>query len=206
VQLPEGKDPAKLRAVILDRDGVVNELVYFAEVGIIDSPMNPRQFRLMPDAGEAIRLFNRLGLKVVVTSNQPGIAKGKMTRSNFEKIRKKMKRELARAGAYLDAEYYCLHHPSATRKKYRENCDCRKPKPGLLLRAAKDLDLSLQDSFVVGDSLVDVEAGKAAGCTTFLIGSAKCDLCKLMQERNVYPDVIMSDLISVVKAIEQKVG
>jgi D-glycero-D-manno-heptose 1,7-bisphosphate phosphatase len=159
----------------------------------------------MPDAGEAIRRLNNLGLKVVVASNQPGIAKGKMTKSNFEKIREKMKRDLAKAGAHLDAEYYCLHHPLASRKQYRGNCDCRKPKAGLLLRAARDLDLSLQDSFMVGDSLVDVEAGKAVGCTTFLMGSTKCDLCKLMQERNVYPDVITSDFLSIAKAIEEKV-
>jgi len=205
MQLPQGENRANLKAAILDRDGVINELIYFEEPGIIDTPITPRQFMLKPDAGEAIRLLNNLGLKVIVASNQPGIAKGKMTRSNFQKIRAKMKRELEKADAHIDAEYYCLHHPSATRKEYRENCDCRKPKPGLLLRAAKDLDLHLPESFMVGDSLVDVETGMAVGCATFLIGSPKCDLCRLMEEKNVRPDVILPSFLEVAKAIEERV-
>jgi D-glycero-D-manno-heptose 1,7-bisphosphate phosphatase len=159
----------------------------------------------MPDAAEAIRLLNSLGLKVVVVSNQPGVAKRKMTMRNFEKIQTKMKRELKKKGAHIDAEYYCFHHPLATRKECRENCDCRKPKPGLLLRAAKDLDLSLRNSFMVGDSLVDVEAGKGVGCMTFLIGSAKCDLCKLMDERNVHPDAVHPNFLAVARAIRERV-
>jgi D-glycero-D-manno-heptose 1,7-bisphosphate phosphatase len=194
-----------LKAVFLDRDGVINELVYFPDVGVIDSPLNPRQFRLTLDAGEAIRLINKLGLKVVVVSNQPGVAKGKMTMKSFEKIRSKMKRELEKEGARIDADYYCLHHALATKKEYRVDCDCRKPKPGLLQRAAKDLGLNLQDSFSVGDSLVDVEAGKAVGCTTFLVGSIKCDLCRLMEEKNVRPDVVLPDFLTVARAIEKKV-
>jgi D-glycero-D-manno-heptose 1,7-bisphosphate phosphatase len=179
--------------------------VYFPEAGVIDTPLTPRQFKLMRSAAPAIKLFNELGLKVVVASNHPGIAKGKMTKSNFQKIRIKMKRELEEARAHIDAEYYCLHHPSATRKEYRRNCECRKPKPGLLLRAARDLDLNLRESFMVGDSLVDIEAGKTVGCATFLIGSLKCDMCKQMQERGVRPGIILPDLRQVARAIEGKV-
>jgi D-glycero-D-manno-heptose 1,7-bisphosphate phosphatase len=205
MQLPQGENRANLKAVILDRDGVINELVYFEEAGIVDSPMVPKQFRLTPDAGEAIKLLNNLGLKVVLASNQPGIAKRKMTKSNFEKIQIKMKRELEKADAHIDAEYYCLHHPSAARREYRTNCDCRKPKAGLLLRAAKDLDLNLRESFMVGDSLVDAEAGKAVGCTTYLIGSLKCDLCRLMEEKGVHPDFVLPNFHEVAKAIEERV-
>jgi D-glycero-D-manno-heptose 1,7-bisphosphate phosphatase len=194
-----------VRAVLLDRDGVINELVYFPEAGIIDTPLTPRQFRLTPDAGEAIKLLNSLGLKVVVVSNQPGIAKGKMTKSNFQKIRVKMKQELKKAGAHIDAEYYCLHHPSATRKEYRNNCDCRKPKPGLLLRAANDLGINLRESFMVGDSVVDIEAGRAVGSTTLLIGSLKCDICRLMEEKGARSDLVLPNLREVAKAIEERV-
>lgn len=191
-----------MRAVLLDRDGVINELVYFPDAGVIDSPLTPRQFTLVPDAGKAIRLLNKLGLKVIIVSNQPAVAKGKMTLENFEGIRQKMRRELTKEGAHTDAEYYCLHHPSAAAKKYRRDCDCRKPKPGLLLRAAKELELDLQGSYLVGDSISDIKAGKAAGCRSILIGNLKCDLCKLMQDQNVKPDMIVPSLYEASKIIE----
>jgi len=192
------------RAVFLDRDGVINELVYFPEIGIIDSPLNPDQFRLLPDVAKAIRALNELGFKVVVISNQPGIAKGKMNEKLFEEIRLKMKRELESKGAHLDAEYYCFHHPEAVKEEYRANCDCRKPKPGLLFRAASELGLDLSKSFCVGDSLTDVKAGKAAGCITILIGSRKCDICQFMDRENVHPDFIVDSLIKGVEIIRQR--
>jgi len=192
-------------AVFLDRDGVINEIVYFPEFGVLDSPLNPRQFKLLPGVAEAIRAFNRLGLKVIVASNQPGIAKGKMTEKIFVRIRRKMKRELEKGGAYLDAEYYCFHHPFAKNTKYRDNCGCRKPKPGLILRAAKDFGLDLSKCYVVGDGLTDIEAGRAIGCKVFLIGSFKCDLCKLMENYSVKPDFIVSSLLHASKIIETEV-
>lgn len=182
----------------------MNELVHFPDLGVIDSPLNPRQFRLLPGAAEAIKLFNNLGLKVVIVSNQPGIAKGKMTKKNFEKVRAKMRRELGRHGAHIDAEYYCLHHPSAVKATYRENCDCRKPKPGLLLKAAKELELDLTESYVVGDSISDIVAGRAVGCRSILIGYWKCDLCKLVQDQNVKPDAIVPSLLEASRTIERE--
>jgi len=194
----------KARGVLLDRDGVINELVYFPEVGIIDSPLNPDQFRLLPDVAKAVRTLNDLGFKVVVVSNQPGVAKGKMTEKLFAEIRLKMKKELEREGAHLDAEYYCLHHPDAVKQEYRIKCDCRKPKPGLLLKASSDLDLDPARSFSVGDSLTDVKAGKTAGYKTILIGSMKCDLCRLMDQENAHPDFIAESLIKAVEIIRKK--
>jgi len=194
------------RAVFLDRDGVINEIVYFPEFGVLDSPLNPRQFRLLPGVAEAIRTFNRLGLKVIVASNQPGIAKGKMTEKVFERVRLKMKRLLKQRGAYIDAEYYCFHHPSAKDAKYRDNCDCRKPKPGLILRAAKDFGLDLSECYVVGDGLTDIKAGRAVGCRTFLIGNLKCDLCRLMEDECVKPDLIVPSLLHAFKIIEGEVN
>lgn len=191
------------KAVFLDRDGVINEIVYFPEIGMPDSPLNPRQFKLLPGAAEAIRIFNNLGLKVIVASNQPAIAKGKMTPELFEQTRIKMRTELEKKGARIDGEYYCLHHPQAKLAEYKVNCNCRKPKPGLILRASEDFGLEPAQCYAIGDSLTDVEAGKAAGCMTFLIGNSKCDICKLIEEKNVKPDHIVSSLLHASKIIER---
>jgi D-glycero-D-manno-heptose 1,7-bisphosphate phosphatase len=194
------------RAVFLDRDGVINEIVYFPELGVLDSPLNPGQFRLLPGAAEAIGILNRLGLKVILASNQPSIAKGKMTEKTFERVRSKMGKELREKGAYIDAEYYCFHHPLAKDARYRVDCECRKPKPGLLLKAAKDLGVDLSRSYVVGDSLTDIKAGKAVGCRTFLIGNLKCDLCRLMEDECVKPDLIVPSLLAAAKIIEKEIN
>ena len=193
------------RAVFLDRDGVINEIAYFPELGLLDSPLNVKQFKLLPKVAEAIMILNRLDLKVLVVSNQPAMAKGKMTIKAFEEIRLKMKGELGKKGTHLDGEYYCFHHPSAKVAKYRASCDCRKPRPGLFLEAAKDFGLDLKKCYVVGDSLTDVKAGKAAGCRTILIGSLKCDLCRLMEAQGVKPDHIVADLLGASKTIEKEV-
>jgi len=195
-----------LRAVFLDRDGVINEIVYFPELGLLDSPLNPRQFKLLPNVPRAIRIFNKLDLKVVIASNQPGIAKGKTTKKLFEKIRLKMIRGLEKGGARIDAEYYCFHHPSAKYVKFRANCNCRKPKPGLFLRAAKDFGLDLSRSYAIGDNLMDVEAGKTAGCKTFLIGYLKCDLCKFIKDTGVKPDFIVPSLLHAARLIKKEVS
>lgn len=191
------------RAVFLDRDGVINELVYLPELGLIDSPLNPDQFKLLPDAAKSVRALNESSFKVVAVSNQPAIAKGKMTEELFEKVRLKMKMELEQSGAHLDGEYYCFHHPNAALETYRANCDCRKPKAGLFFRAASDLGLDLSKSFCLGDSIVDVKAGRLAGCKTILIGSMKCDLCRLMEKEDVHPDFIVESLATAVEVIQE---
>jgi D-glycero-D-manno-heptose 1,7-bisphosphate phosphatase len=192
------------RAVFLDRDGVINEIAYFPELGLLDSPLNVKQFKLLPKVAEAIMILNRLDLKVLVVSNQPAMAKGKMTIKAFEEIRLKMKGELGKKDAHLDGEYYCFHHPSAKVAKYRASCDCRKPRPGMFLRAAKDFALDLKKCYVVGDSLTDIKAGKAVGCRTILIGSLKCDFCRLMEVEDVKPDRIVADLLGASKTIEKE--
>ena len=193
-------------AVFLDRDGVINQLALFPDFGLIDSPLNPQQFKLMPDAAEAIKTFNRLGLKVVVVSNQPAIAKGKMSMDLFEEIRQKMKRSLAKNGAHLDAEYYCFHHPEAIRVEYKVKCNCRKPQPGLILKAAKELDVKTSKSYMIGDGLTDIKAGQAVGCKSILIGKIKCDLCRLMESMAVKPDIITPSLFAASKIIEKEMS
>jgi D-glycero-D-manno-heptose 1,7-bisphosphate phosphatase len=138
---------------------------------------------------------------VILVSNQPGIAKGQMSVQTFEEIRSKMKEELAKGGTFLDGEYYCFHHPEAELERFRANCECRKPKPGLLLQAAKDLGINLTESWMIGDGLIDVKAGKDAGARTILLGRMKCEICRLMDEENARPDAVCSDLLEAVKMI-----
>jgi D-glycero-D-manno-heptose 1,7-bisphosphate phosphatase len=193
-------------AIFLDRDGVINELAFFPDLGLIDSPLNPTQFKLIAGAAEAIKTFNRLGLKVIVVSNQPGIAKGKMSMELFEEIRGKMKRSLSRNGARLDGEYYCFHHPEAKRVEYKIKCHCRKPQPGLILKAAKELGVKTSKSYMIGDGLTDIKAGQAVGCKSILIGQIKCDLCRLMESMVVKPDIITSSLLAASKIIEKEIS
>jgi D-glycero-D-manno-heptose 1,7-bisphosphate phosphatase len=195
-----------MKAVFLDRDGVVNELIYHQEQGIIDSPFTVEQFRLLPGVGEAITRLRTMGYKVVLVSNQPGMAKGHLTRQDFEQIRIKMSEELAREGAFLDGEYYCRHHPEARIAKLRKNCECRKPKPGLILQAASELSLNLSRSWMIGDGLTDVKAGKSAGTRTILLGQMKCKLCHLMEEDGARPDAILPGIAEAAQFIVEREG
>ncbi|MFC1906667.1 D-glycero-alpha-D-manno-heptose-1,7-bisphosphate 7-phosphatase [Chloroflexota bacterium] len=196
-----------MKAIFLDRDGVINELIYYQEQGIIDSPFTVKQFRLFSGVSEAINNLHNRDYKVVLVSNQPGIAKENMTEETFEEIRKKMKEELAGGGAFLDGEYYCFHHPEAKIEKLRVTCECRKPKPGMLLKAAQDMDLELTQSWMIGDGLTDVRAGKEAGTRTILLGKMKCELCSLMDKDAARPDIIVLDLREAAQIIlEQEVG
>ena len=189
------------KAVFLDRDGVINELIYHQEQGIIDSPFTVEQLRLLPGVGEAIKKLHDMGYKVILVSNQPGIAKGYLCQETFSKIRGRMKEELAKGGALLDGEYYCFHHPEAKAERLKANCECRKPKPGLLLQAAKDMGIDLAQSWMIGDGLTDIKAGKSAGTRTILLGRMKCELCRLMDEKDTRPDAIAPNLKEAAKFI-----
>ena len=155
----------KQKAVFLDRDGTINKYVGFLR--------KPEEMELLPDAVEAIKLINSSGYLAVVVTNQPVIARGEVTWDGLEEIHNKMETELGKQGAYLDAIYFCPHHPhkgyEGENPELKFDCDCRKPKPGMLLRAAKDLNIELKNSYMIGDSDIDVEAGKAAGCKAIKI-------------------------------------
>lgn len=184
----------KNKAVFLDRDGVINEVIYHKEMGIIDSPFTVEQFKLLPKVAEAINIFHDLGFRVIVVSNQPGMAKYHFSIDVFEKIREKMNAELKKDDAEVDAEYYCFHHPYATVKKYKKICNCRKPKPGMLQKGAEEHNIDLSKSWMIGDGITDIAAGQTAGCKTILIGRMKCDLCKIMEDEKVKPDYIKPNL------------
>ena len=192
------------RAVFLDRDGVINRMVYNSEFGLVDSPQNPEEFKLLPGVGEAIRLVNETGFLVVVVSNQPGVAKAKFTLDILEAMTQKMHDELAQAGAHLDGVYYCLHHPQAVVGSYRTTCTCRKPAPGLLIQAAEELSIDLASSYMIGDGLTDVQAGVAAGCRAIFLGQQKCYYCRRMEGAGVSPDWIAPNLAQAVAYIREE--
>jgi D,D-heptose 1,7-bisphosphate phosphatase len=192
------------RGVFLDRDGVINELIYYAEHGVVDSPFTDEQFRLIPGVCEAINEFHELGFKVIIVSNQPGMAKGYVSQETFEKIRERMNHDLAKEGASCDSEYYCFHHPEARVARLKANCGCRKPKPGLLLQAARDLNIDLHQSWMIGDGLTDMQAGKSAGCHTILLGKMKCELCHLMDEQDARPDFVAANLLEAANIVKRQ--
>ncbi|GAA6264659.1 HAD-IIIA family hydrolase [Ruminococcus sp. f11] len=150
----------KQKAIFLDRDGTINRYVGFLR--------KTEELELLPDAAEAIKLINTSGYLAVVVTNQPVIARGEVTWDKLQEIHNKMETELGKQGAYLDAIYYCPHHPHKGYEgeipELKFDCDCRKPKPGMLIKAAQDLNIDLEKSWMIGDSDSDVEAGNAAGC------------------------------------------
>ncbi len=148
-------------AVFLDRDGVlIEEVYYLSEVS---------QVRLLPGAAQAVARVNRLGVPVVVVTNQAGVARGKFTEERVREVHAFLDLLLHRHCARVDRWYYCPHHAEATVAAYREACTCRKPGPGMLRRAAAELGLDLERSLLVGDKVSDLEAGAAAGCATILV-------------------------------------
>lgn len=192
-----------MKGVLLDRDGVINALVYHREAGVIDSPFTLSQFRVLPRVPAAIGLLKRLGLKVAIVSNQPGIAKGHFSTSMFKAFERKMLSEIRTVrSAEIDGLYYCLHHPEAKLRKYRKRCRCRKPKIGLLKRAAKDLGISLEECYMIGDGIPDLLAGSRAGCRTVFIGRWKCEMCQLTEAPGLRPSFSAGSLWEAAKIIE----
>jgi len=189
------------KAAFLDRDGVINELIYHAESGVIDSPFTLDQFQLLPGVGEAIRRLNQADYRVIIISNQPGVAKNHFTLITLTQMDVKLKKALEKEGAHLDGIYYCCHHPEGKNPNYRMVCQCRKPEPGLLLQAEKNLKLNLAECYMVGDNLTDIQAGQKAGCKTILIGKMKCEMCRLMDEQCSRPDAIAGNLSEAVNVI-----
>lgn len=158
----------KQKAVFLDRDGTINKYAGFLR--------NSDDFELLPGVADAIKKINASGYLAIVVTNQPVIARGEVTVPELQEIHNKMETLLGAEGAYLDAIYYCPHHPHKGYEgevpELKIDCECRKPKPGMLLKAAEDLNIDLSQSWMVGDGENDIKAGIAAGCNTALIG---CD-------------------------------
>jgi len=148
-------------AVFLDRDGTICE-----EVGYVN---HLSRSRLLPNSLEAIRLINQAGLLAVVTTNQSGVARGYFSQDLVEAVHAKLRASALEAGARIDGIYYCPHHPSEGAPPWRSACDCRKPLPGLIRRAAREHGIDLSRSYAVGDSVVDIDAAAAAGVPGVLV-------------------------------------
>jgi len=169
----------------------------------VDSPFTAKQFDVLADVPKAVRLLNDLGLSVIIVSNQPGIAKGHFEASLLPEFESLLSAALKSAGARIDATYYCLHHPEALVTNLRKRCACRKPGIGMLTRAARDLNVSLGDSYMVGDGLTDIEAGQRAGCQTIFIGRWKCEHCEFIKPRGLRPTFVAKSLIGAARLIQE---
>ena len=178
---------ARNKAVFLDRDGTISRDVPYCSC--------PEDFELLPMVAEAIKLLNEHGFKVVVITNQSGVGRGYFTEAMLAKIHRKMVDELGKSGVIIDAIYYCPHHPD-------DDCKCRKPKPAMILQAAHELNIDLHQSFFVGDSDLDVEAGKRARCRAVLIAAdVKKDNDNMAQS---FPDAILPSLYEAAKWVIEK--
>lgn len=172
------------RAAFLDRDGTIAKDVHYCR--------RIEDFEIFPGVDEAIRLLNENRFKVIIVTNQSGVARGYFTEEILAQIHRKMIQELSQHEAHLDAIYYCPHHPD-------ENCECRKPKPKLIIDAAKEFGISLEQSYVVGDMTMDIKAGKLAGCKTVLLNS-DANFTKVDTGEEP-PDYIAPNLLEAVKWI-----
>jgi histidinol-phosphate phosphatase family protein len=151
----------KNSAVFMDRDGTINEEVSFLS--------RMEQLRLYPQTCEAIRLINAAKMKAVVVTNQSGIARGYFTEDFVRSVHERINELLRAEGAHIDGFYVCPHHPIYGNGIYKQHCECRKPKPGMLLQAAAEMNLDLSHSYMIGDMLKDIEAGKKAGARGVLV-------------------------------------
>jgi len=182
-------------AVFLDRDGTVNE-----QMGYIN---HISRFHLLPGAARAIRMLNEAGTPVVVVSNQSGLARGYFPVELLDAVHDTMRRQLADEDAHVDGLYYCPHHPEAKEEKYRLSCDCRKPKTGMLELAAREMNLDLSRSFLVGDRWSDIKCAVNAGCTPILVmtGYGRGDYLYIGPSQKVQPSCVAEDLLEAVRWI-----
>jgi D-glycero-D-manno-heptose 1,7-bisphosphate phosphatase len=172
-----------LIAAFVDRDGTICKDVHYMR--------RPEQFELLPGVAEGIKLLNKLEVKVIVATNQSGVARGYFTEADLMKIHERMIDELAKRGAKIDAVYYCLHHPN-------EECECRKPNIGMLKQAARDFDLDLNKCYIIGDRKLDVEAGRNAGCTSILVPTPET-------EPDIKADYVVTNFHEAAKLIAEKI-
>jgi D-glycero-D-manno-heptose 1,7-bisphosphate phosphatase len=183
------------RAVFIDRDGTISE-----EVGYIN---HPARFRVFPYAAAAIKHLADNGWLAIVVTNQAGVARGYFSEDMIQTVHAEMTKELESGGARLDAVYYCAHHPSVGEPPYRYDCDCRKPKPGLISRAARDLNIDLAGSWMVGDRYSDVELARNAGVKSMFVlsGYGRGEWEHQRASWTVQPDLVAENLLEAARLI-----
>jgi D-glycero-D-manno-heptose 1,7-bisphosphate phosphatase len=185
----------KRPAVFIDRDGTISE-----EVGYVN---HPSRFRVFPYSSEAIRLLNEAGWLAIVITNQAGVARGYFAENVIHKIHDQLARDLEIGSAKLDAIYYCAHHPSVGEPPYRLDCDCRKPKTGLIQQAAKDFEIDMASSWVAGDRYSDIELARNAGLRSAFVlsGYGRGEWEYQSQAWAHRPDLVCENLLEAVKSI-----
>ena len=176
----------KNKAVFIDRDGTINVNVEYLD--------DPEDFKMYPNVAKGIKLLNRSGFKVIVVTNQSGIARGFFSEKTLGRIHQRVRDDLSKKGAFVDAIYYCPHHPN-------DGCNCRKPNTGLFQQAIRELNIDVKRSFIIGDRMLDIEAGYKIGCKTVLVPENKEKIEKEMKESNIEPDYICDNFYSGVKYI-----
>ena len=185
----------KNRAVFLDRDGTINEEVGY--LSIID------QLRIFPTAFDAVRMINEAGMKVVVVTNQSGVARGFFDEDFVKAVHATINKMLREKGAFIDRFYYCPHHPTEGIGRYRISCDCRKPAPGMLIRASEELDIDLPSSYVVGDMAKDIELANKVGARGILV---RTGYGKNVVSTDIKPACIAEDILAAAEWIVRDQG
>jgi D-glycero-D-manno-heptose 1,7-bisphosphate phosphatase len=185
----------KKSAVFIDRDGTLSE-----EVGYVN---HPSRFRLFPYSAEAIKKLNNINLLAILVTNQAGVARGYFSEQMITMVHQRLTSELEIQGAHLDAIYYCAHHPSVGEPPYRLDCDCRKPRPGLINRASADFDIDLDSSWMVGDRYSDIELARNAGLRSAFVlsGYGRGEWEYQRQSWRLQPDLVSENLLDAVNSI-----
>ncbi len=184
-------------AVFFDRDGTL-----IHDPGYLN---HPDQVQLLEGAAEALRELRGLGYKTVVVSNQSAVARGIVTEEMLEKIHERLRELLTAKGATIDKIYYCPYHPEGTIEQYRKDSDWRKPKPGMLLAAAQEMDIDLAKSWMIGDADRDMEAGRSAGCKTILVSTTRSEYGYPDKSRPDHVAVNMREAVNIVKKYHRSV-
>jgi len=201
---------ARQKAVFVDRDGTLNEMVYDENHGLIDSPRRVDQLALMPGAAHFLKGLREMGYLIVIVTNQPGIAKGTLSAEDLDVVNQRLKDLLAEEGAAWDDFLLCRHHPHGGiegRPEFVRACECRKPEPGMIKDAVRKYDVDLGRSWMIGDGLTDVQAGRAAGCRTILITKLKIDQVeRFFGLEGCEPDAIVTTLQEALDVIRKGSG
>ena len=166
--------------MLLDRDGVLNEIVVHPELGTVDSPLHPDQVQIPRGIPEALRDLTQAGYLLSIVTNQPAAAKGKTTLENLKKTHERVLEEIQSAGGKILSSHLCLH-------RQEDQCACRKPKTLLLEEALGRSQAERSVSWMIGDGVTDIQAGAALGLKTAFLGPRKCDACKVMETRGLVP-------------------
>jgi D-glycero-D-manno-heptose 1,7-bisphosphate phosphatase len=186
------------RAVFMDRDGTISE-----EIGYVN---HPSRYRVFPYSAEAVRLLNEAGWLAILVTNQAGVARGYFTEDVITAVHNVLKHELSERGAELDAIYYCAHHPTVGEAPYRFDCDCRKPKPGLIERAAAEFEIDLQQSWMIGDRYSDIELARNAGVHSAFVlsgyGRGEWEYQRAAWKHE--PELVAEDLLEAVRKIVER--